>query len=178
MSKAAARTGLIGAPAAPTWKRSEEFADKTPSPTSAVRDIDSCPSPAPNRSSGLASAPGASMGTPNFWSSCDVEMYSCPPAWTPTVTLSMTRARLPRPWAMSAIRSGSSAASMTIFPYPSSMARDISRSDLLLPCSTRRRPGAPAALAISISPRVQVSMLRPLSNMIRTTSLLRKALPA
>ena len=58
---------------------------------------------------------------------------------------------------MAATRSSSSGSSITILAKPCSMASAISSSDLLLPCSTRRRPGTPAARAIFISPIVQVS---------------------
>ena len=125
-----------------------------------------------------ASAPAGSSGTPNFWSSCAVEMNSWPPAWMPAVTRSMTRARLPSRRAMAAMRAGSSGESTTILAKPCSMASAISSSDLLLPCSTRRRPGAPAASAMRISPIEQVSTSMPASVTIRTTSLDRNALPA
>ena len=105
----------------------------------------------------VVSAPAGSSAMPNFWSSCAVEMNSCPPAWMPVVTRSMTRARLPRRRAIVAMRAGSSGSSITIFAKPSVIASSISASDLLLPCSTRRRPGTPAASAMRISPIVQVS---------------------
>ncbi len=75
----------------------------------------------------------------------------------PVVTRSMTRARLPKRRAIVAMRAGSSGSSITIFAKPSVIASSISASDLLLPCSTRRRPGTPAASAMRISPIVHVS---------------------
>ena len=125
-----------------------------------------------------ASAPAGSRATPNFWSSCAVDTNSWPPAWMPDVTRSMTRARLPRRLAMVAIRSGSPGSSTTILLKPCSMASSISASDLLLPCSTSRRPGTPAASAMRISPMEQVSMSMPDSVTIRQISLLSSALPA
>ena len=79
---------------------------------------------------------------------------------------------------MAAMRDGSSGSSTTIFAKPCSMASSISASDLLLPCSTRRRPGTPAASAMRISPIEHVSTSMPASVTNRTTSLERNALPA
>ena len=125
-----------------------------------------------------ASAPAGSRATPNFWSSWAVDTNSWPPAWMPEVTRSMTRARLPSRLAIAAMRAGSSGSSITILLKPCSMASSISASDLLLPCSTRRRPGTPAASAMRISPMVQVSMSMPDSVTMRQISLLSSALPA
>jgi len=96
----------------------------------------------------------------------------------PDVTRNITRARLPRRLAISAMRAGSFGSSTTILAKPSVMASSISASDLLLPCSTSRRPGTPAASAMRISPMVQVSISMPDSVTIRQISLESKAFPA
>ncbi len=118
--------------------------------------------------------------SPNFWSSCAVEMYSWPPACTPVVTRTITGALRPSPRdrTASATRSTSPRESITIRPTPASSARAISASDLLLPCRPMSAPGTPARSATASSPPVEVSIRRPSSCAHRATAVHRNALPA
>ena len=63
-------------------------------------------------------------------------------------------------------------------PTPASRARTSSASDLLLPCSTRRAAGTPAAMATCSSPPVETSSHMPSSWARRAIAEHRKALVA
>jgi len=111
-----------------------------------------------------------------------VEMNSWPPAWMPVVTRTMTGTRVllsrPASRASSATRSISAKESTTTRPTPASIAREISASDLLLPCRPISAPGTPARRATASSPPVQVSTRRPSSRAQRATATDKKDLPA
>lgn len=115
---------------------------------------------------------------PNFWSSCAVAMNSCVWASTPTVTRICTGWRLPSRSAMCDTRTISWNESSTIRPTPTSTARSISSSDLLLPWKAMRSAGIPADSAVASSPPEQTSRLSPSSFSQRTTARERNALPA
>ena len=105
-------------------------------------------------------------------------MNSCVDACTPGVTRIITGATTPRVRARRATSSISPRESTTIRPSPESRARVISAADLLLPCSAIRAGSMPARRATASSPPEEVSTFRPSSRTQRTTSVVRKDLPA
>ena len=99
---------------------------------------------------------------PNFESSWPVRTNSWVCASTPGVARISTLGRTPSSACRVARRSSSSKLSTTMRPTPAARAARSSSSDLLLPCSTSRSAGTPAASATWSSPPVATSTLHAL----------------
>ncbi len=140
-------------------------------PTSSIDDDDAA------RSIASAAAPECHPN-PNFESSWPVLTNSWVCASTPGVTRIRTRGARSPFATSSSMRSISSKLSTTIRPTPTNIARRSSSSLLLLPWSTTRFAGMPAARAMCISPPVATSSHIPSSWAMRAIAVQRKALVA
>ena len=156
---------------------SKNRASNTCDPMWAWRPTRSTAGEAAARCTACSARPLASPN-PNLESSCPVRTNSW--VWASTPGVMRRRAfGTGRPSATRASsRSSSSKESTTTRPMPSDRARRSSSVLLLLPCSTRRSAGTPAARATWYSPPVDTSRLQPSSAASRAMAVQRKALVA